>query len=368
MVSVLAAGLDSVYVSVRAELRPGLLMVLRSVQEDAIQSHQRAVVVDLRHDGGAFLLRPYGWRGWPVRMDSPRYTVCLGAADPFPAIYIMVRSAFLHTVGAEEALSITDELVTRDLCGGPAELRVSRADVYADEQGWEPRPSDLGRFVTRAVWRRMFEEPDHDDVPAAPRRAHASGRRFSGFTFGKGAVVARIYDKTLEMAQTGDTWPDVLWPHHDPERPVWRVEFQFRREAVHQFGIRTVPDLLAGRQDLWEYGTRWLSLRRSSRHVAPSRWPEARAWQAMRQAQMGSPCSGLVRQRITQRNIVRLVQGFVGYATSLAATGSVADVQAVIDRVPPARRYVIERGVDLAGIVDRKRDVWQTVSGAGVRG
>lgn len=362
MLRVLAAGLDSVYLSVRAEVREGLLPVLRSVQADAIQSHQ-AAVVDLREDGGAFLLQPYGWRGWSVRMDSPRYTVCLGAPDPFPAVYIMVRSAFLHTVGAEEALSITNELVVRDLCDRAVEVRVSRADVYADQQGWAPRPSDLGRFTTRAVARRVFEEPDCEGVPLPPRRMHATGRRFSGFTFGKGAVVARIYDKTLEMARTGDTWPDVLWPDHDPARPVWRVEFQFRREAVHQFGIRTIPQLLDGRQDLWEYGTRWLSLRRPTRHVKASRWPETRAWQELRQAQMGSPCSGLVRQRIAQRNVVRLVQGFVGYATSLAATGSVGDVQAVIDRVPPAQRYVIERGVDLAGIVDRKREVWRAVAG-----
>jgi hypothetical protein len=352
--TVLAAGLDSVYVSAHGVLPKGLLDVLRGLQQDAV-AEREPVVIELREDAGAFLLRPHGWRGYPVRMDAPNYTVCIGAAKPFPPVYVMVRSSFLHHMGAEEALAITREMVERDLFAAPVPLQVSRAGVYADVQGWRPTPGDLHRFICRASWRRLFAEPVAEaDVSC---RLHCIGRRFSGFVFGKGDVVARLYDKTLELTHSGETWPEVVWVGRDPEQPVWRVEFQFRRRALHEFGVGHVNELLAGRQDLWEYGTRWLSLRRRVAGVRPGRWPEAHAWTALRAARMGSPRSGLVRQRISEANVERLVRGFVGYSTSLAAVGSMADVDSVIASLPAAQRYVVRRGMSLDDVIARKRAV-----------
>lgn len=351
-VTVLAAGLDSVYVSARGVLRHGLLGVLQNIQRTAAEDRE-PVVIELRDDAGAFLLRPHGWRGYPIRMDAPNYTVCIGATKPFPPVYVMVRSSFLHHVGAEDALDITREMVERDLFAAPVPIQVSRADVYADFQGWHPAPGDLHRFVCRASWRRLFEEPETEtDVS---RRLHSIGRRFSGFVFGKGDIVARIYDKTLELAHSGETWPEAIWIDRDAEQPVWRVEFQFRRRALHEFRVAHVHELLNGRQDLWEYGTRWLSLRRKVRHLRPSRWPETTTWRAIRSAQMGSPRSGLVRQRINEASVERLVRGFVGYSTSLAAAGSIADVDSLIASVPRAERYVVQRGMSLDDVVARKR-------------
>lgn len=352
VVRVLAAGLDSVYVSARGVLRPGLVPVLQSVQRSAAEEREPAVI-EFREDAGAYLLQPHGWRGYPLRLDSPNYTVCIGAAKPFPPVYVMVRSSFLHHVGAEDALALTHEMVERDLFAAPVPLQASRADVYADVQGWQPHPRDLHRFLCRTSWRRLFEEPEA--TAEVPRRLHCIGRRFSGFVFGKGDIVARIYDKTLELVHSGETWPEVIWNGRDPEQPVWRVEFQYRRRALHEFGIGHGHELLAGRQDLWEYGTHWLSLRRPIHRLQPCRWPELRVWRAIRAAQMGSPRSGLVRQRINEASVERLVRGFVGYGTSLAAADAIPDVETVIASVPVAQRYVVRRGMALDEVIARKR-------------
>src|SRR5581483_3943948 len=159
----------------------------------------------------------------------------------------------------------------------------------------------------------------------------------------------------LELAHRGETWPQVVWTGYDEARPVWRVEFQFRRRALHEFGVGHVHELLAGRQDLWEYGTRWLSLRRRVPGLRPGRWPEANAWTVIRDARMGSPRSGLVRQRIYEASVERLVRGFVGYSTSLAAAGAIGDVASLIQTVPPAQRYVVHRGMSLDDVIARKR-------------
>jgi len=345
-VHVLAAGVDTVYASVRGELWGGLLCVLRHMVELAAGE---AVAFSFRSDGPDFLLRPHGWRGYPYWMSSPRFELCVGAAKPFPPVYVQMHAPYLHLLGAEDAVGEVEEFLATDIFHGPLEMLASRVDVYADQQGWEPHHDDFHCFACRGVRRRMYEMSS---------QLHASGRRLSGFTFGAGDVLARVYDKTLEMQTTGHSWQETVWADRDAERPVWRIEFQFRREALASFGIRTVADALAARQGLWEYGTRWLSLRRPTRHTRRSRWPEAGVWTDVRAANLGSPRSELVRERVRLAEEVRLVRGFVGYATSLAAMGSARDLElsGVLARdVPAARRYLGKRGVRFRDIVDEKR-------------
>jgi hypothetical protein len=84
---------------------------------------------------------------------------------------------------------------------GPPQVTVSRVDVYADMQGWRLELADLDRFVCRGRGRRAFLERE---------QAFASGRRLTGFMFGRDALVARLYDKTAEIRRRGVSWlPDL---------------------------------------------------------------------------------------------------------------------------------------------------------------
>jgi hypothetical protein len=190
------------------------------------------------------------------------------------------------------------------------------------------------------------------------RQMHTRGRRLSGFVFGRGAIVARIYDKTLELAVRGETWPQVIWEGADPNRPVWRVELQFRRPALKAFRLRTVADVLAARQDLWDYGMRWISLREPTADTNRSRWPEAPMWTVLQEAVQGSPCSELVRERKEAASRLRLLRGFVGYATSLAACDDqVEDVEeALRDVVPEVQAYLARKGMTFEDVVTVKRE------------
>ena len=81
------------------------------------------------------------------------------------------------------------------------------------------------------------------------RQEHGYGSRLSGFTFGKDDLVARIYDKTLESAVTGKTWPELLWTGRAPDLPVWRVEFQYRRPVLAALGLTGMGDVICHRED-----------------------------------------------------------------------------------------------------------------------
>ena len=351
---VLASGVDSLYASVRGRLRAGLV---ESLTEKRAAAGKDGAVMCFREEDGHFLLRQHGWRGYPFWLSSPRYELFLGAADPFPAAYVALHSSFIHTLGVEEAVEEVRRCLGDGVFDGDAPLVPSRIDVYADTQGWQPRMEDFERFICRGLRRQLYSQP---------RELHGHGRVLSGFVFGKRDVVARIYDKTLEMRTRGSTWQELIWADRDLGQPVWRVEFQFRRKGLTTFGIRSMEQALRGRQDLWEYGAQWLSLRQPNGHSLRKRWPEAPVWCVLRHAQLGSPRSGLIRERIRLADERRLVSGFVGYASSLAAMTGGADVQSAVRRaVPLAMRYLDERGTDFSDIVDRKRAIRRATRDSG---
>lgn len=341
---VLASGVDSLYASVPGQLIDGVTQALAATKE---LGDADGTVLNLREEDGHFLLRRHGWRGYPFWLSSPRFELFVGAAAPFPPVYVALHSTYIHTLGVEEAAEDVRRQLGQ-LIRGEVHLIPSRIDVYADVQRWQPRVSDFDRFICRGVRRRLYEQP---------RELHGSGRQLSGFVFGKGDVVARVYNKSLEMKVRGSTWQELIWQDRDANEPVWRVEFQFRRRGLTTFGFRSMEQALRGRQDLWEYGTRWLSLRKRASDPRPRRWPEAPAWVALRNAQLGSPRSGLVRERIRSADERRLVSGFVGYVSSLAAMSGHENVDgAVRHALPLAERYLRERGTEFADIVGRKRE------------
>ncbi len=208
---------------------------------------------------------------------------------------------------------------------------------------------DFDRFHCRGVRRRVYSMPAED-------QAHTRGRKPNGFVFGGGDLMARCYDKTLELHSRGSEWPKTLWVDWDQDQPVWRVEFQFRRRSLVSLGCSTPEEALAARQELWHYGTQWLSLRTPTSDSNRARWPEAPEWAAIRQAEIGSPTTPLVRDLVRSADELRMIRGLVGYASSLAALGAAPGVGAALARtVPGIPAYLDRKGEGFADIVARKR-------------
>jgi hypothetical protein len=58
------------------------------------------------------------------------------------------------------------------------------------------------------VWPQGFQPEDINQIVcrARRRRADYDGRTLSGFTVGQGVVMARIYNKSLEIKASGKDW------------------------------------------------------------------------------------------------------------------------------------------------------------------
>jgi hypothetical protein len=230
-----------------------------------------------------------------------------------PGLFIELRSHFLHThpqgtQGAcEEALGWLrnqllydqDERTVHSLVSWSA-VRLSRVDLHADWQGgWEPTPADglddsLRRFIkpARVKW-----------------HAFTDGTTFTGFVFGSGPVLARIYNKSHQARQKLDDGYFALVAErsgdaYDPVLDVWRLEFQLRREGVKGFKlyrepdsndneadieaelsaeelqhIGTLPRFFAYQEALWQHLTHhWLRLVVPDGQANRSRWPLDPTW------------------------------------------------------------------------------------------
>jgi len=234
-----------------------------------------------------------------------------------PGIYVELRSFFLHThphgaAGAcEEALGWVrerllydlDETLVRARCSF-ASAKVSRVDLHCDWQGgYAPA------LVSVADELRCFIRPGKTKWGF-----YGQGHAPTGYTFGKGKVQARLYNKSLEAREkANDAYPALLAARNgaefDPARDVWRLEFQLRREGVTGFRlyaapeaedpeeeieaelaaeelahIGTLPRLFARLGELFSYLTaHWLRLVVETEAANRSRWPMHPTWAALRE-------------------------------------------------------------------------------------
>jgi len=152
-----------------------------------------------------------------------------------PVLKVEFRSEFLARVGYIKALELVNGFVSKALLDSYT-IKVSEIHLATDIQGYNFTPLDYYRVKTRSRTSEMFEE----ETAHAKGSLYGTATSFSGFTFGGGNYRLRVYDKTLETKKYKDKefakfhyWENN--PDYEPERNVWRIEMQYRREKLKTF-------------------------------------------------------------------------------------------------------------------------------------
>jgi len=345
---VLSSGIDTLNMAAKGQVQPEVWELLAEAQQRA-RLEEESQPVEFPMTGQAFLVKPHGLRDHTYWLTSPDFELILGKSEKFPPVLVQLHSAYMHSVGIDRALELMEALLRHEIFASAYRLNVSRIDIYADFQGWEPQVADLDRFVSFSRHRRGFQDN---------QQIYMTGPRLTGFMFGKGDLAVRIYDKTIEIDRRGVSWLRDLWGTGDSDRPVWRLESQYRRAVLAEFNLSGVDEILASVQDLWRYGTEeWMSLRVPTNHSIRRRWPMDPVWEEIRRIRIAPTATGVVRRRLVQASELRLLQGFHGYATSLAALRhqperheALADIGRLLDQ------YLASRGRRFEGEVRRKQD------------
>ncbi|MCK9355773.1 MAG: hypothetical protein M0R22_01270 [Dehalococcoidia bacterium] len=269
--------------------------------------------------GREFRMMPRGVSGKEWRIENDDVSLALArewnGGRVFPEAHCVYRSKFLWREGWEAA-----EAKMRAWLGSWAAVvgdKVSRVDLTADLACPCPDVDIRGHEVTGTVVRR-------DDYASG---SHARGHRLTGYTFGGGDMVARIYDKQRKAKEEGKTWFFPMWKKNgwDGECPVTRTEFEFKRDMLKQWQVNTVKDLAACTGDLWRFATEtWLKLRITCEADSNyRRWPVSEFWEAVQSAvDSFGTVTGVSRLKQVQPEYRRLLKGARGYLASAIAVAS----------------------------------------------
>ena len=199
------------------------------------------------------------------------------------------------------------------------ETKVSRVDICADTDEARFIYGDINGLTTKAKVKELHHA---DDV-------YYTGKVFTGFTIGRGnPVLCRIYNKTIEIKRSGKVWFHELWKSNgwDDQKEVWRVEFQMRRNLLKEFNISSVEDIFEKEEGVWAYLTKeWLIIRsRSGGNV--SRWKVKRKWKIIQNA-INKEVTPLVREKVKQGNLYRIMDQAAGLCTTIGALGNFDNVE-----------------------------------------
>jgi hypothetical protein len=270
---------------------------------------------------------PSGGRGYSFILETEDFAVKIAGEHmtTWPGIYCELRSFFLHTheEGGSGAVCASLRWVRDHLFVDQDHATVwrqcsfetvtpSRFDLHIDWQGGFAPTFDAGEIARVVKPRRVKWHP------------YFEGTRCTGYRFGSGGpILARLYNKSTERKTRHDEAYFALLAErnpaiYDPERDVWRLEFQVRREGMTSFRLApepetsnkdatdlddlaaqvdaelsaedlphlaTFPKLFAHREALFLHLTaHWLRLTRRGSGTVPSRWPTDPTWDALRRA------------------------------------------------------------------------------------
>jgi hypothetical protein len=322
-VRVVAQGIDTLHLSIWCAVAQSVRARLDALRDLA---ESEAVVIgagDLR-----WTLAPHGRRGgYRYALEGPACSIAIRGRDTEgqASIFVELRSAWLWRMGPRSCVAEVLRVLQGWAPPGvvwPPRVTVARLDLAADVQGWAPRGDELTAplgaspvWVSRTVSRTRYAEPEKAGTRARDLGAdalHLRGRKFTGYSFGAGDLMARLYDKKAEIARSGKRWFGGVWAAGGAvqDDPVWRIEFQLRGDTLREL-VCAVQDpryqvvatratdwhvILTSLDGLWSYltartGRGWLDLRDPPESAAEirraetlgrfERWPRSQAWIAV---------------------------------------------------------------------------------------
>jgi hypothetical protein len=272
---IVGAGVDSLYLSIPGTLRPGTQSLLERLKEQA-QSYDpelRALAQYPSHDW-IFEVSGKGARLFSYILTDSRYRIELARPSAtLPLAHVQVSSAALAAYGVAKCVADL-LLVLGDLAEIQGDPVVSRADLFVD--------------VTTSCDLTRLEDEQWVTRAHSKARYSVQGQR-SGYVIGRGGDISlRLYDKTLEILGSGKDHCKRQWRQRgwDGDSTVWRVEAQVRRNALHQFAIRSLDQLNGRIGELWRYVVeQWCRLVvPNPGDQTPKRWPTHPFWLAIAEA------------------------------------------------------------------------------------
>ncbi len=310
-------GVDSLYLSYHGEMFESVYNELRDLKTIAQGSPEFAAKAQYPLGGHRFEVKDKGSGLYPFTLVDDAFFLRMAShkAKSIPIVSAQISSNYLS-----HAKPLDAEYHLRTILRPIGELKppsVSRVDIYVDFASTFDMES-LGRhaWVTKA----------------SSIHQYAQDREFTGWVIGaRGSLLARLYNKQIEIQKSGKLYLESLWEENDwdGKTPVWRLEFQFKREILHQLGLDTLPQVMNNLSGLWKYATtEWLKLTiPSETDQTRSRWEIHPLWGCMSLMDWESSGEPLLRQYSPSRAPSKqwLGQRALGVMASMSSVEGIDD-------------------------------------------
>lgn len=319
-------GVDSLYLSYQGELFKDVdlkLIELKRLARSENPTEQAKAqyrigdhLFEVKDKGSSMFAYVLEDNAFRIQLSRPKKAV--------PMAYVKVSSEYLTYRTPEQVEAHLRDILSH-LGAVQSVANVSRIDLYLD-------------FVSHQAMNEWDENAWVTHAGAINR--YSVDRHFTGWAIGLGGVIAaRLYDKAVEIIKSHKNYLIPLWQQagHVTGEPIWRLEFQFKRDFLKQKEIQAFDLCLANLGGLWSYATtEWLKLTiPNEADQTRSRWPIHPLWAALSSVDWESNHSPLKSRFKNDRapsEDTALDRGFSGLTTFMA-------IHAIDDHLEGLRTY-----------------------------
>lgn len=285
--------------------RQGIDFGLLAEQKESIRQSKSKNPAPVTLGNSNFLLHPYGSAsGYPLIISNEDFKIELGEYNK-PNFFVTFRSQALWR---ESAFLLHDKFLKWAASVGYRPYRdesLSRVDFCFDYQ-LSSIDFDEDSFVSRSCKDSQYREDG----------------KVQTFSFGKGDVVLRVYDKVAEIKQqSSKVWFYLLW---EQDENVWRIEWQIRKPVLKRFDIITFDNLKEQQGDLLRYlAEEHDTLRQQTSDSNSSRWPLHPLWKDLQGKIEQLNHLGIDRvfgkNAVLEERMMRIAISMYGYLKRVAA-------------------------------------------------
>lgn len=205
-----ASGIDILCYSFYVDVKEKVLSLLETEKEKALAKVLEAETSEVLIDIGdyTFNLSAYGERVYAYVLNNSDLRIKVSReCSMHPSVYVEFKSLFILENGATRAVGLVRNFVSSNF-GEIEQEKLSRVEMYTDIAGAELSINDMKKFVSRAK---------SDAI-------HRENGKFTGFSFGAGSIIGKVYNKTVEIKTSHKEHLFDIWEIEDSEE-VWRIEF-----------------------------------------------------------------------------------------------------------------------------------------------
>jgi hypothetical protein len=285
MINVLASGIDTLYLSVKAKPSEAFVEYLRAEKADIEDKETPFEIPPFK-----FMLQNHRARMYEFLLKGNELDLKVSESLIIPNLLIELRSSFIHQNGHIRAVKKVKEMLD---CGildksnygdepdyeKKYTINVSRVDLFCDIQNIDFKKEILEEIQTRARRKQIFFDGDH----------------FTGFLIGKLPFGFRMYDKTAEIKVKREKgWIKEVWhknPLYNDNQPVTRIEFELGSAKLAEFkigdfkdDIRNIDNLPKSLLSLWNYCLDQFNLKENGINKQKTRRKESDIWKQLRKA------------------------------------------------------------------------------------